>query len=167
MSKHPPLIYLCGPIHGLTFDTGNAWRTEATSLLQPEFGVLNPLRNKAFEGTDYSKYTDHELITRDLRDIRVSRAVLRFTPSASHGSDMETFYAAHVCNIPVVTFGPGQGDRTKLSLWLRHHTVNNFEYLEDAVDYLKGMWTYPDDGLIDAKYDVRTYLRREPLLKMA
>jgi len=142
-----PRIYLGGPIHGLTQDQANGWRQQAAHLLAPEFGVLDPMENKVIIGTDYSHYTDEELVVKDLLSIQRARAVLRYTPGPTHGSDMETFFASHNHGIPVVTWGPGQGDRSKLSLWLRRFTVKNFETLEEAVAYLKGYWTYPGDGL--------------------
>lgn len=148
MRNSRPLIYLAGPIHGQTSAESRAWRVTATRLLAPEFGVLSPMRGKEWAGVDYSKYTDHEIIGRDLQDIARAHAVLRYIPDGpTEGSAMETFFAAHNHGIPVVTFGPGQSNRSKLSLWLRHHTVRNFETLHEAVEYLKTMWLPPDDGI--------------------
>lgn len=151
-----PRIYLAGPIHGLTQDQANNWRAQATALLAPEFGVLDPMSGKSFEGTDYSHYTDDEIVVRDLLFIARARAVLRFVPYPSEGSAMETFFASHNHGIPVVTWGPGQGDRQKLSLWLRKFSVNNFETLEEAVAYLKGFWRYPGDALAGPVRDTET-----------
>lgn len=142
-----PAVYLCGPIHGLDMKAAGDWREEATRLLAPDFVALSPLRGRVWTGDDYSHFTDDELVTRDLMDIRRSRAVLRYCPGPSHGSDMETFYAAHVCGIPVVAFGEYVNvPRSKLSLWLRRFTVNNFGTLEEAVSYLKDYWLYPGEA---------------------
>jgi hypothetical protein len=141
-----PYIYLCGQIHGKTFNQANTWREVAEALLYPDFLVLNPLREKLFEGQDSGRalYTDAEIVERDLADIRLARAVLRFydgTPSP--GSDMETFYASRR-GIPVVTFGCKK-TREELPVWVRAHTTRNFEQLGDATDYLKSFWLLPHE----------------------
>lgn len=134
-----PFIYLCGPIHGLTLEAASTWRQLAADLLLPEFDVLDPLRGKEWEGINPRLYTDQEIVLRDLDDIRRSRAVLRYCPGPSHGSDMETFYAKQI-GVPVVTFGH-RDPREALSIWLRYHTVQNLAGLDDAVRYLKNFWT--------------------------
>jgi hypothetical protein len=145
MRRNRPLVYLCGPIQGLTFDEADTWRQEAEFLLHPEFGVLSPLRGKSYSGRVASGYTDEEIVVRDLADIRRSALVLRYCPGPGHGSDMETFYASHTCGLPVVVFGSGvAGPREALPIWLRRHTVKNFGTLREAVDYIKSMWGDPE-----------------------
>lgn len=146
-----PLIYLCGPIHGLTMEQAGDWREQATALLKPEFDVLNPMSGKVYRGTSYSEYTDEEIVTRDLAYIRASRAVLRYFPQSSEGSAMETFFAGHLCGTPVVLFGEEAAKpRNQIPLWARHFSVRNFAYLEQAVTYLKEHWLFPSDPALNA-----------------
>src|SRR5690606_20013125 len=148
-----PMIYLCGPIHGLSIDGATGWRTLAAAKLAPEFEVLDPTRNREWSGTDYSHFTDNEIVDRDLMDIRMARAVLRYFPIGgySEGSPMETFFASFVEGIPVVTFSfVDQAtdyvvERDKLPVWTRRFTVKNFTSLDEAVDYLKDQWLLPHE----------------------
>src|SRR5262245_32560786 len=83
-----PLVYLCGSIGGKTQEEARGWRLRATTLLAPEFGVLDPLRDieatrGVFDATaridarETSRaFSDNEIVERDLLDIRLSRLVL-------------------------------------------------------------------------------------------
>lgn len=43
-----PLVYLAGPISGLTYAGATDWRQYAAKLLEPEIHALSPMRDKAF-----------------------------------------------------------------------------------------------------------------------
>lgn len=153
-----PFVYLCGPIDGHTHSSASIWRSAAATRLAPEFEVLNPLRGHEFEGTDWrGKFTLNEVVTRDLTDIRRARVVLRhFDSISSEGSAMETFFAAHVCGLPVVTFGTTV-TREGLPGWLQHHTVRHFALLNEAVAYVKAQYLLPGEE-VEPAYDVRLHL---------
>lgn len=143
-----PMIYLCGPIHGLSTDGATGWRTLSAAKLAPEFEVLDPTRNR-----EWAEFTDNEIVDRNLMDIRMARAVLRYFPIGgySEGSPMETFFASFVEGIPVVTFSfvdptPDHVvERDKLPVWTRRFTVKNLTSLDEAVDYLKDQWLLPHE----------------------
>lgn len=166
---HKPAVYLCGPINNRQFTAAERWRETAEQLLAPEFTVLTPLRGRgsvkehaanaagAYTGTaTAAEFTPRELVERDLMDIRMSRAVLRFYDGASEGSPMEAFYATHVLHIPVVVVNTTSTPNEHLTVWLRHHCVRIVNSVEEAAAYLKHIWLYPGEE-IEKPYDVREF----------
>jgi hypothetical protein len=151
-----PLVYLCGPVHGLNYATANSWRDVAATQLAPEFDILSPLHNHGWDGTDRSHFTDAEIVTRGLAYIRRARAVLRYySGTSSEGSAMETLYASQQ-GVPVVTWGSAR-QRAELPVWLRYHTVRNFAVLDDAVAYLKSDWLLPSEA-VEPLYNAEIHL---------
>ena len=79
-----PLVYLAGPISGLSFEAANYWRNSVTKLLAPGIGTINPLRGKEhLTGTITSKAinglqdcSDNAIVTRDRFDLQRADAVL-------------------------------------------------------------------------------------------
>jgi hypothetical protein len=150
-SDFQPLVYLCGSIGGRTLQDAVVWRQQATTLLAPEFNVINPLRDSQDlkQARDHSQiiearetaseFTDAEVVERDLQDIRRCFLVLRHYLGPSEGSPMECAYAK-MLNIPVVV--SGIADSTAVSPWLRYHSVKILPSLEEAVAYVKRYW-YP------------------------
>jgi hypothetical protein len=144
-----PLVYLCGSIGTKSFEEALEWRRKAAELLAPEFAVLSPLREydglaiddaakRVFDPRETAgKYTDAEIVSRDLRDIRRCQLVLRHYTGPSEGSPMECVYAKQF-DIPVVV--SGIDDPATASPWLRYHSVKVLPTLEEAVDYIKRYW---------------------------
>jgi nucleoside 2-deoxyribosyltransferase len=73
------VIYLAGPITGLSFDNAVDWRDEFNKLLPPEIQGMSPLRGKTYlqnETEIAASYEDNVLscargiITRDYNDCR-------------------------------------------------------------------------------------------------
>lgn len=153
-----PTIYLCGPIQGCTAGEASNWRNTAASLLAPQFGVLDPLRDKYNpDGAGFREdnapgtyaahltsrmYTDREIVMRDLQDIRQCRAVLRYFEKPSEGSAHESAYAASM-DKPLVLVT--QLPVNELSPWTRFHAVKILTTVEEACSYIKSFWLYPDD----------------------
>ena len=81
-----PLVYLAGPISGLSFGVANYWRTVVTSLLAPGIGTINPLRGKerlsdmetitSGEVDGFPDCSDNAIVTRDRFDLQRADAVL-------------------------------------------------------------------------------------------
>ena len=90
-----PRVYLAGPIAGLAYDEGRAWRRVAHAALEPDVEVLDPMRYDFYSGTeaDVSVHRDTNVLmtptgitTRDLSDLRRSDVVLMNLHRATRAS---------------------------------------------------------------------------------
>jgi hypothetical protein len=148
-----PLVYLCGSIGGRTIQDALEWRRQAAKLLAPEFGVVSPLRDYetpldpdaarvTIEARETARrFTDAEIVERDLMDIRRSYLVLRHYLGPSEGSPMECAYA-RMFGVPTVV--SGIPDATAASPWLRYHAVRILPSVEEAIAYIKTYWALRD-----------------------
>lgn len=145
------VVYLGGPITGLTFDEARAWRLDAAAWLA-EHGVttLDPLRGKEQLGrtdTPLTAWFDGggEAVYRDLRDITVSDIVLLNFQDAervSIGTCAEMGYAACV-RIDSDYYDPPEVVVVRNTDIYDHVFVDymadkTFETLEQALEYIIG-----------------------------
>jgi len=114
------VVYLAGPITGLTHDDARyGWRQEFDSLMPEHIYCSSPMRGKEFlksfgiltsgEGyPDHAMATSAGITTRDYNDVRTSDAVIAcFLESGgrlSGGTFME-FGFAHSLQIPIIGIG--------------------------------------------------------------
>jgi nucleoside 2-deoxyribosyltransferase len=134
-------IYLAGGITGI--DDPNSWRKEAAEYLRKkadEYGVsvtiLDPLRGKTPDKFKDYDYTPQEIVTRDKQDIRESDVILVEMMNMNHpyvGTSMEILYS-YEHEKPVVLWS------TYNSYWLKAHSVNQFDHLHKACDYILEFW---------------------------
>ncbi|RMF57069.1 MAG: hypothetical protein D6746_11610 [Bacteroidetes bacterium] len=104
-----PLVYLCGPIAGLTYDQArHGWRRNIARMLSPDVAVLSPMRQEGhlaelgdaalptFAPNDRAIATQRAIVAKDLLDIRRCDLVLANFKGAltvSIGSVFELGYA--------------------------------------------------------------------------
>lgn len=112
-----PLVYLAGPISGLSYGGATDWREYAAKMLEPEVKGLSPMRNKQFlshlsnisgTGEDYKHIsplaTARGVMTRDRFDCtRCDVLLVNFlgAKEASIGTCMEIAWA-DLSRIPIV-----------------------------------------------------------------
>ena len=109
------LVYLAGPIKGLSFDDSVNWRAQAEKVLgEVGIGTLNPMRFKDYlkdEQNLQEIYPNHHLstsksiVSRDTHDIRrVDIVLANFVgaQSVSIGTSCEVGYA-YALGVPIVT----------------------------------------------------------------
>jgi nucleoside 2-deoxyribosyltransferase len=114
-----PLVYLAGPIAGLTYDEAIDWRDEAKRLLAPEVAGLSPLRAKDFlRGTgvigttpyDHVLSSDKGIVARDRSDALRSDLILANfldAPRSSIGTAVEFGWADAFRKPIVAVITPG------------------------------------------------------------
>lgn len=130
------MVYLSGPISGISRAEASAWRDYATVLLQP-LGTFNPLRRDFtwYEGAPLSYAAD--IVNCDKSDIMNSAAVLVRADRRSVGTSMEVMFA-HALHIPVVTVNAlPRGEL--MSPWLVHHSVVVVPSLEEGCAAIRNM----------------------------
>jgi nucleoside 2-deoxyribosyltransferase len=113
-----PVIYLCGPISGLTWEEATRWRIDVTKRLNGLCTILSPLRNKekflkdvgVIEGAyEHLLTTPDAVVTRDLFDVRQADALLVYNPPSykmSIGTPFEMGYAAALQKPIIVVLHP-------------------------------------------------------------
>lgn len=115
------MIYLAGPITGLTHDEARyGWRQEFASLMPEHIFCNSPMRGKEFLAThgvltsghdypDHAMATDAGITTRDYNDVKNADAMiacfLESNGKPSLGTAMEYGFA-HAHQIPVIAVGP-------------------------------------------------------------
>jgi nucleoside 2-deoxyribosyltransferase len=116
-----PIVYLAGPVTGLSYAQVTTWRTEAKRRLAPDVECADPLR-----GTEHLRhetkikttYTEHPFTTRrgimmrDYFDVCRSTALLvnmLDAPDVSKGTIMELAWAYHLRK-PVVMVTEPEGN---------------------------------------------------------
>jgi nucleoside 2-deoxyribosyltransferase len=116
------LVYLAGPIAGLTYDQGQDWRAYACQQFPEEIRGISPLRCKEIlrrEGIitikSYSNSpltTDKGITTRDTQDCSRADALLvnlLGAKAVSFGTPSE-FGMAHILRIPIVVVIEDEGN---------------------------------------------------------
>lgn len=141
------LVYLGGPITGLSWEEATRWRTEVGARLMTEgFRVLSPLRGqKSCKGDAQMKstygekahptVTDKAINRTDLDDIRNSNLVfLNFLGSKtkSIGTCIEIGFAYGLAKPIIAVMEP---DNIHHHAMLHDCTAIIFETLEEAVEY--------------------------------
>lgn len=146
------LVYLAGPISGLTYDGAEAWREEARTALEPSgIKTLSPLRGKDYLkaigvidqiGVAYAAMgvlsTSRGVITRDRYDATRCDALLVNLLGASRisiGTMFEIAWA-DLKRIPIVLMMEAEGN-VHDHMMLREQTGYQVESLEAAVHVLK------------------------------
>lgn len=114
------LVYLAGPITGLTFPIANAWRQRVVDSL-PGYEFLNPLRFDRDEHREPAFNGMKNIVRRNYHDVQRSDLILACfeTCSADNVSIGSVYELAwgYSLRIPVV---PG---------------LTSYNYLKEAVDY--------------------------------
>jgi nucleoside 2-deoxyribosyltransferase len=144
------LIYLAGPITGLTFPVANAWRQKVRDALPPSVETLNPLR---FDDPDQTENFIHRspafdgmknVVRRNYHDVQRSDLILACFENCSPdnisiGSVYELGWA-YSLRIPTIVVVPGLTEETTMaearSMAQRPSTNYNHPYLKEAVDHL-------------------------------
>jgi nucleoside 2-deoxyribosyltransferase len=113
-----PIVYLAGPVTGLSYAQVTTWRTEAKRRLAPNVECADPMRG--FEHLQHETrlkhtYTDHPFTTRrgimmrDYFDVCRSTALLvnmLDAPEVSKGTIMELAWAFHLRKPVIVIMEP-------------------------------------------------------------
>jgi nucleoside 2-deoxyribosyltransferase len=98
---HDKLVYLAGPISGVTDSEATPWREQFKALLKPDIGCLSPLRDQTDNNPDYPLTMEKVRhgkgsVARDRMDImRCDLVVANFIGAerVSIGSVGEVFWA--------------------------------------------------------------------------
>lgn len=115
------LIYLCGPISGLTYQDANGWRTEFGRRLNSGIAVLSPMRAKNFlqgenalkDNYDHILATQRGITARDRYDtMRADLIVANFlgAKTVSIGSCIELGWA-DAARVPVIAIMEREGNK--------------------------------------------------------
>jgi len=146
-----PIVYLAGPMSGLTFAQANEWREFVTDFFDWEMEFLNPMRGKenvfgdgTVEGHKDYGHLDlmssiQTIIARDTLDVRRCDVVLaNFTGSkdVSIGTIFELGYAAAL-NKPVVAIVPKGNVHDHI--FVTHPSAVVVETLEQGIDSLASL----------------------------
>lgn len=144
------LVYLAGPITGLTYNGCTEWRAQVRDTVPAHIKTLSPLRGKqrlreiTNGGPILDNYPDNPLTTakgittRDQNDVRRSDAILvnlLGTKTVSIGTVMEIAWAK-AYNVPVILVMEKQGN-------LHDHSMINesigyrVETLEHGIEIMK------------------------------
>jgi nucleoside 2-deoxyribosyltransferase len=155
MNSPDRLIYLAGPITGLTYDDArNGWRDEFMHMMPSHIHCLSPMRGKAFippgqvieKGAEYLSTHIIEnprgILTRDTNDVRSSDVIVANflgAQTTSIGTCAE-FGMAHAWQKPLVLIMEPEGN-------VHHHgfitEIASFwvHNLEDAAEVVKTLLT--------------------------
>jgi nucleoside 2-deoxyribosyltransferase len=139
------IIYLAGPITGLTHDEARyGWRKEFQSLMPEWIHCNSPMRGKEFlkdhgvlsSGHDYPEHamaTSEGITTRDYNDVKNCDAMIAcYLESAgpSLGTAAEFGYA-HAHQIPIIAIGPADEINIR-HLMLKRMAGYRLDTLEEA-----------------------------------
>ena len=144
------IIYLAGPIDGVTPEWAMDWRQKVTKML-PD--VLDPTAGKDLYNPDAntSLYSPEEIVKADLDMIWRSDVLLVDWRSYANfefdstglvdyreeplrvGTIMEIAYA-HQWGKQIITFG-----NLRRGYWIQYHADKHFETLDEAIEYLEGI----------------------------
>lgn len=143
------LVYLAGPITGLTFSVANSWRQSIKDASHPSIEFLNPLR---FDRDDKEEFEHREvafngmknIVRRNYHDVQRSDMILAYfgecsPDNVSIGSVYELAWG-YALRIPTVAVISGLTDEVTMTeqraMAQRPSTSYNHPYLKEAVDYL-------------------------------
>jgi nucleoside 2-deoxyribosyltransferase len=107
------IVYLAGPIFDCDDEECRAWRDRAKYLMGGAIKTLDPMR-RDYRGRESDSAS--EIVTGDLRDIRLCDVVLANVSRPSWGTAMEIAIASRAGK-PVFAFGA----TPPISPWLTHH----------------------------------------------
>jgi nucleoside 2-deoxyribosyltransferase len=122
------LIYLCGPINGLTDDEAKSWRDQCKKVfsIQHSCRTIDPMR-RDYRGKESDSV--NEIVQLDKRDVRRSDAILAYCPAPSVGTSMEILYAWQL-DKPVIAIVP---DGSPVSPWLAYHSTKIVKTLDEGI----------------------------------
>jgi hypothetical protein len=125
------IVFLSGPIRGLSRQESMAWRIQADKLLKEKCETIHALRRREERET----LPDPRIaVQRDKADIARSDILLvndTFENSSMIGTSMEVLYA-HKMNKLVIIFGRAH----EKDYWLGYHSHVTFDTLEEACSFI-------------------------------
>ena len=141
--KHKPVLYLAGPIDGVTPEWATDWRRKVRDAL-PNWTVLDPTAGKDLyaPGVNDTAYTPKEIVEADLAMVRQADVVLvdwretwqsiKYFPSppVRVGTVMEVVYA-YQWGKRIITFG-----NLRRGYWIRYHVWEHYGTLDEALKKL-------------------------------
>ncbi|MDD4937399.1 MAG: hypothetical protein PHX34_00045 [Candidatus Shapirobacteria bacterium] len=135
MKNNTRIVFLSGPMRGISRSEGLAWRNEIKKGLEPQFKVLHAYRGREEKET----FTDPKgAVIRDKNDIMRADIVIvnDINPNASMiGTAMEVFMA-HSLNKIVIVFGEGHLE----DYWLNYHSHIRVKTLEEACNVVNSLF---------------------------
>ena len=125
-------VYLSGPIMDEHVGVAREWRKVASSLLNDNFTLLDPMRRNF---RDREVDSANEIVEFDLLDIKNSDIILVNYDKPSIGTSMEVFYASQNLGKFVIAFSPFSF--INCSPWMVKYSTKILPSLEEACLYLK------------------------------
>ncbi|MFA4827367.1 MAG: hypothetical protein WC596_03935 [Candidatus Shapirobacteria bacterium] len=129
------IVFLSGPMRGISRAEGIAWREKAKKLLEVHFRVLHAYRGREKKET----FPDPKgAVIRDKDDIRRASILLvnDTLPNASMiGTAMEVFYAYQLEKI-IIIFGNAHLN----DYWLNYHSHVRLSSLEEACHLINSLF---------------------------
>jgi hypothetical protein len=125
-------MYLAGPINNCTDSECKDWREAAKQIFQG-YKFLDPMAR------DYRGKEDQsvkEIVEGDKKDIDASQILVVNYDKPSVGTSMEVLYAWERDKEVFIIAAPG----TRISPWLRYHSLAVFESLEALAQHLAIRW---------------------------
>lgn len=143
-----PVVYLAGPINGLTYEQAIAWREELRLLL-PGFTILSPMRGKAdLAGTGILKgpygqsllCRPEAIVMRDLTDVDRADLLIVNGLQGTLGTAIEVGYAV-ARQKPVVLIEPLESSLRLHPFARRLPRVILVETLADAAEFAHSLFS--------------------------
>jgi nucleoside 2-deoxyribosyltransferase len=149
------MIYLAGPITGLTHDEARyGWRQEFKSMMPEHIHCNSPMRGKGFlkdhgilsSGHDYPDHamaTDAGITTRDYNDVRECHAMVACYLESDNRPSLGTAAEFGFCwalQKPVITIGPPDEINVR-HLMLQRMTGYRVDTLEEAAVIVEHLLT--------------------------
>lgn len=121
-------VYLAGPISGCTDDEAIGWRQQVIAMA-PSIEFFDPMV-RDYRGAEEQSFC--EIVEGDKADIDQCDAMLVYFERPSVGTSMEVLWA-WIQEMPVIVI-----DRSgrPLSPWLRYHSTETVQAIEQAVELL-------------------------------
>lgn len=137
---YKPKLYMAGPMAGLSYEEASAWREEARAVLDHDFELISPCRNKeSLRGrgklgmhgySDHFMCNDQTIFYRDTNDVISCDGLLvnfKDAPFISIGTPFE-LGVAWTLRKPIVTVMP------KGNCYHHIFTVQCSTYIADTLD---------------------------------
>lgn len=170
------LVYLSGPIAGLTYSQGSDWREYASQSFPPHIQGVSPLRgHRMLENMgpitnnmiEHPMRTDRAINTRDKFDTLRAQAVLvnlLGTERVSIGTTMEIAWAFDH-NIPVIAAMEPEGNPHDHPM-VRDCLSMRFASLDEAIEGVTA-WVSPHEKQIWTRLEQTQMLREEGRLDLS
>lgn len=126
-----PIIYLAGPMDGVTLDQSKRWREQVKESLSSLYEFRDPMVRDLVRENYNRKLHEPIIVEGDKEDIRQSQIILANCWVPSHGTSMEIFLG-YCLNKHVVSVVP----RQPCSPWVSYHSNQVVESLEEAIWHL-------------------------------